>query len=256
MNNRDNSYLVYREEVLNRFDHKCVNCGSTEDLEIHHIVPLTLGGTNAITNLVPLCVNCHKAAHLGRNMTEYKKNTGRQKGGRKSKITFEEFDQAFEKYLNGEIGKRKLSDITGYSAYMCNSDSYPHYKRSLESRGISRLRNNIDVALSNGRCLHDGDPVGHIEYADGRKELIFYKDTGENDVEYSIRSNIVASRERKEEVETVVPVDLKRPHIYRSSIISKRPRSKTDVVASLINYQGPSYEERKAAYERKMGLAK
>ena len=211
MNNRDNSYLVYREEVLNRFDHKCVNCGSTEDLEIHHIVPLTLGGTNAITNLVPLCVNCHKAAHLGRNMTEYKKNTGRMKGGRKAKITFEEFDQIFEKYLNGEIGKMKLAELTGYSAYMGNYRNYPHYQQALECRGILKMRNNIDVAFSNGRILHDGDPVGDIEYADGRKEFIFFHDTGENDVEYKKRG--VTSR--------CLP-----------------------------------FAERKAAYERKMGLAK
>lgn len=32
--------------------------------------------------------------------------------------------------------------------------------------------------------MKDGDPVGYIEYLDGRKETMYYHDTGENDVEH------------------------------------------------------------------------
>lgn len=42
---------------------KCSNCGSTEDLVIHHIIPVTLGGTSDISNLVCLCGVCHDKAH-------------------------------------------------------------------------------------------------------------------------------------------------------------------------------------------------
>lgn len=42
---------------------ECGNCGATENLQIHHIVPLASGGTNRITNLVRLCCDCHANTH-------------------------------------------------------------------------------------------------------------------------------------------------------------------------------------------------
>lgn len=41
----------------------CQNCGSSEFLEIHHIVPIVFGGSNKITNLATLCGICHRHAH-------------------------------------------------------------------------------------------------------------------------------------------------------------------------------------------------
>lgn len=41
----------------------CVNCGSNEHIHYHHIVPLINGGTNNLENIVPLCEDCHGAAH-------------------------------------------------------------------------------------------------------------------------------------------------------------------------------------------------
>lgn len=41
----------------------CANCGTAVGLEIHHIVPLSKGGTNAKTNITTLCWRCHAAAH-------------------------------------------------------------------------------------------------------------------------------------------------------------------------------------------------
>lgn len=48
-----------RETVLARDGHKCVRCGSLERLEIDHIFPVSLGGTNAISNLRTLCKSCN-----------------------------------------------------------------------------------------------------------------------------------------------------------------------------------------------------
>lgn len=42
---------------------KCVNCGTTDNIQYHHIVPVGNGGANALSNVVPLCVSCHAAAH-------------------------------------------------------------------------------------------------------------------------------------------------------------------------------------------------
>ena len=46
----------------------CEQCGlnhhSRRFYEIHHKIPKTFGGTNDETNLIILCPNCHKQAHL------------------------------------------------------------------------------------------------------------------------------------------------------------------------------------------------
>lgn len=43
-----------------RDNHTCQDCGSTVNLEIHHILPISQGGKNTLDNLKTLCHNCHK----------------------------------------------------------------------------------------------------------------------------------------------------------------------------------------------------
>ncbi len=38
---------------------KCFECGTTEDIQQHHVVPKVRGGTKTI----PLCYSCHRKAH-------------------------------------------------------------------------------------------------------------------------------------------------------------------------------------------------
>jgi hypothetical protein len=38
---------------------RCEECGSTENLEIHHKVPVNQGGDNMLSNLMVLCHDCH-----------------------------------------------------------------------------------------------------------------------------------------------------------------------------------------------------
>ena len=39
---------------------RCTNCGSSEQLQVHHIVPLAKGGKKfALSNLTTLCSDCH-----------------------------------------------------------------------------------------------------------------------------------------------------------------------------------------------------
>lgn len=56
-------YTKVRKEVLSRDGHQCINCSSTKDLEIHHIVPISKSGTNEISNLVSVCSDCHYYIH-------------------------------------------------------------------------------------------------------------------------------------------------------------------------------------------------
>lgn len=44
---------------------ECGNCGETVSLHIHHVVPISVGGSNRASNLVRLCNVCHSKAHGG-----------------------------------------------------------------------------------------------------------------------------------------------------------------------------------------------
>lgn len=48
-----------RETVLARDGFKCVRCNSEDHLQIDHIFPRSIGGTNALTNLRVLCRSCN-----------------------------------------------------------------------------------------------------------------------------------------------------------------------------------------------------
>lgn len=46
--------------VLAEFGELCLRCGSSEDLQIDHIKPLSKGGSNTVRNIQPLCKFCNK----------------------------------------------------------------------------------------------------------------------------------------------------------------------------------------------------
>lgn len=52
-------------EQRKRIGMRCVNCGSTENLHYHHIVPLWSGGNDVESNMCCLCADCHSMIHFG-----------------------------------------------------------------------------------------------------------------------------------------------------------------------------------------------
>lgn len=50
----------------------CVNKLETNELQVHHIVPVSDGGNDELSNLVLLCHNCHTSLHKDdwKNYTE------------------------------------------------------------------------------------------------------------------------------------------------------------------------------------------
>lgn len=52
-----------RQKVFDRDDNECLNCETTSNLCVHHIVPLSEGGNKKMSNLVTLCRECHRRAH-------------------------------------------------------------------------------------------------------------------------------------------------------------------------------------------------
>jgi 5-methylcytosine-specific restriction endonuclease McrA len=51
------------KEILNKYENKCLCCGSTENITVDHIIPLSCGGTNIKDNLQPLCLTCNIRKH-------------------------------------------------------------------------------------------------------------------------------------------------------------------------------------------------
>lgn len=59
---------VYRRQFIEQsgslFCMQCQRAGSeTTTIEIHHIIPVSAGGSDDDTNLVTLCSECHKVVH-------------------------------------------------------------------------------------------------------------------------------------------------------------------------------------------------
>lgn len=50
---------VSRKNVLRRDNHSCVYCGTTKDLTIDHVVPLSKGGAHDWGNVVTACKSCN-----------------------------------------------------------------------------------------------------------------------------------------------------------------------------------------------------
>ncbi len=55
---------VLRRRVYARDGYRCNNCGAVgTEVHAHHIVPLSKGGANQLTNLTTLCTACHTLIH-------------------------------------------------------------------------------------------------------------------------------------------------------------------------------------------------
>ncbi len=50
-----------RDKVLGRDGYCCTECGSRENLDIHHLTPRRKGGKDTLDNLITLCEKCHVA---------------------------------------------------------------------------------------------------------------------------------------------------------------------------------------------------
>lgn len=151
----------------------CYNCGSTECTELHHVVPLKLGGTNNISNIVVLCSRCHKAAHYGRHIRDYqnKKITGRP-----HKTDVQTLEKAISLYISGRIGTKECKSMMNMAESTKIGDM-SYYKKYLKKRGIKKVKNNIDIITKKRGFLLDGDIVGMIEYENGEIKVTRYENS-------------------------------------------------------------------------------
>lgn len=56
------AYRTTRARVLAMHNGRCARCPAPATV-VHHIVPVSEGGSNTAANLTPLCQRCHDHAH-------------------------------------------------------------------------------------------------------------------------------------------------------------------------------------------------
>ncbi len=62
-------YNELRNHVLVRDGWRCQSCGSTKNLQVHHLRPRSKLGDDSMNNLLTLCVTCHAQQH--RNLSSH-----------------------------------------------------------------------------------------------------------------------------------------------------------------------------------------
>lgn len=143
----------------------CVNCGSDIGIEYHHIVPLALGGTNRLTNIVPLCNICHEKAHGSQNIRQIK---GSINGGRKRVPLPDNYEEILWKYMYGEIGKSECEQLLNVKGTSKLNDR-PFMKEFIAKYNIVSYINKIDTYRHYSKSNHKGKLLSRVVFADGNE---------------------------------------------------------------------------------------
>ena len=70
-NTKANNYERRKQIIIDRYNGKydsvpkiCAICGSKKQLEMHHKIPISHGGSDEVSNMIYLCKKCHKNLHI------------------------------------------------------------------------------------------------------------------------------------------------------------------------------------------------
>lgn len=62
---------IVRDRILKKCGYKCVQCKSTENLEVDHIIPLARGGKHNEKNMQILCRSCNRKKNRSVDLNKY-----------------------------------------------------------------------------------------------------------------------------------------------------------------------------------------
>lgn len=116
-----------REKVLNRDGRKCVLCGSETNLQRHHVVFRSRGGTDTPQNQVTLCKECQRKIHV----------EGQKQGFR---------GRMFREFAHAQAGKAYLLGLLGEfgTVRTCSSKEIKAWR---EKFGLEKSPSNNALAL-------------------------------------------------------------------------------------------------------------
>lgn len=90
--------------ILKIDDFTCQYCGSKEDLEVDHVVPIELGGTNDNDNLLTCCSSCNKSKGHQKSALEYSKELAVKPGKRLFGLLLKQHSK--DNFLRGFLGAK------------------------------------------------------------------------------------------------------------------------------------------------------
>lgn len=73
----------YKQATKYRDDYKCQCCGKKNcRLDVHHLIPRSMGGSDKLANLITLCTDCHHLAHSSEEqLLAFQKKFGKKAKG-------------------------------------------------------------------------------------------------------------------------------------------------------------------------------
>ena len=169
-----------RQRIINEFN-CCTQCGKCETrstpLHVHHIIPVSKGGSHRLSNLEVLCEKCHQRKHHGRNFpykdkpfpSRIKKKIETFQNaiekGKYLKFSYRLYSREKDKHIVKPISiKRSSETILLYGfCYLSNQErkfsiskiSNIAILNNLDSLSINRFPSDfIDEAISKGNFLY------------------------------------------------------------------------------------------------------
>lgn len=116
----------------------CCNCGTEcgKDIEYHHIVPLERGGRDVLSNLAPVCYDCHTKIHF-----DFERKKPERRGRKPKTYDQDLMNNVFGRYVNKELSEKDARAELGTG---CRIKDMVQFKEWAE-------RNGIDIRKSFGQ---------------------------------------------------------------------------------------------------------
>ena len=115
----------------------CYNCGKEcgTHIEYHHIVPLEYGGRDVITNIVPLCSECHSMQTWG-----FVHKKAERTGRKRKQYDKELLNSVFTRYVNNELSEIDARKELGTG---CKIRDMVQFKEWARDNGIEMKKTNF-----------------------------------------------------------------------------------------------------------------
>lgn len=108
----------------------CCNCGKEcgAEIEYHHVVPLERGGKDILSNLAPLCYECHSLCHFS-----FERKKPERVGRKRKEYDAELMDDVFRRYVNKELSEAEAREELGTG---CRIKDMVQFKEWAEEHGV------------------------------------------------------------------------------------------------------------------------